>query len=49
MEPTSPDKYYIVSGKVEVDGKKGKGKIKKWWDEEEKEFKEKVLAFEETK
>jgi len=49
VEPTSPEKFYIVIGTVEVDGKKGMGKVKKWYDDEEKQYKERILAFDEFK
>lgn len=45
-EPVNPDKFYVFEGTIEVDGKKGYGKVKKWYDEEEKKFKERVIAFE---
>jgi len=45
MEPNNPDKYYIYIGTIEVDGKKGYGKVKRWYDEEEKKYKERVLSF----
>lgn len=48
-EPNNPDRCYEYVGTIEVDGKKGKGKVKKWWDDEEKKFVEKVLSFEEDK
>ena len=46
MEPNNPDRFYEYIGPMELDGKRGKGKIKKWFDDEEKEWKEKVLSFE---
>lgn len=30
-EPTNPDKYFIYSGPMELDGKKGIGRVKKWY------------------
>ena len=47
MEPINPDKFFEFTGRIEVDGKKGYGKVKKWFDEEEGEFMEKVLSFKE--
>jgi hypothetical protein len=47
MEPINPDKYYIYSGKIEVDGKVGKGKVKIWFDEETGKRQERILSFEE--
>lgn len=46
-EPTNPEHYYIYVGRIEVDGKKGYGKVKKWFSKEEGKVLERVLDFEE--
>jgi len=47
MEPENPDKYYeLVETKV-VDGKIRKTKVKRWLDDEDKCWKEKIISFEE--
>lgn len=46
MEPNNPDKYYIATGvSMVIDGKHVKAQVKKWYDEEEKVFKEKILSY----
>jgi len=47
-EPMNPEHFYVMLAKMEIDGKKGYAKIKKWYDENGK-LQEKVLNFEEDK
>ena len=47
MEPQNPDKYYEVQETKVVDGKIRKTKVKKWFDAEERIWKEKIISFEE--
>lgn len=44
-EPTNIDHYWLELGTIEVNGKKGYGKVKKWYDEDEKKYKERVISF----
>ena len=44
MEPINPDKYYVFHGFIELDGKKGYAKVKKWVDEDGK-AQERILSF----
>ena len=43
MEPTNPEHYWIYVGPLEVDGKEGKGKVKKWASDNGIE--ERILSF----
>lgn len=45
MEPFSPEQYWITTRVMEVEGKKGKGRIKTWFDEETRKYEEKQLTF----
>ena len=44
-EPDNVDYFFLFIGTIEVNGKKGEGKVKKWWDENEKKYKERILSF----
>jgi len=48
MEPTSPDKYWTVTEKITEDGKRFRIKVKKWFDESDGSFHERILSKEET-
>lgn len=46
MEPTNPDRYYVIEEVAEYQGKRGKMKLKKWTDLDTGELKQKILSFE---
>lgn len=44
MEPMNADKFYVLTETKEVDGKRGKAKIKCWIDENN-QYHQKLLNF----
>lgn len=44
MEPMNPENYVVVISTETIDGRRGKAKVKKWWEGEK--YLSKVLSFE---
>jgi hypothetical protein len=45
MEPVNPDSFYIMTYTDEIEGRKGKVRVKVWVDEDGKR-QEKIISFE---
>jgi hypothetical protein len=48
-EPENPDGYWITWERMEIDGKKGKAKIKVWHSPVDNKEHRKVIAFDEDR
>jgi len=48
-EPENPDKYYITWERLELDGKRGKAKLKVWLSSEDNKEHRKIIGFEEER
>ncbi len=43
--PENPDKYWLVTETILIDGVYGKAKIKKWYDPLDGKVRQKILSF----